>query len=114
MKKISKKPTVATKKVAVTKGKEKVREIEIPISDNKEIQDGVPPKSKLTNAPKGYASISLNIGCTLNMGDFQSARIDVFIQRNVVDTEETIKDGMNDISDILHDELARQSDLLGE
>lgn len=108
-----KKP-IKTKKVAVTNAqKEVVKEVEMPISDNPEIQDGVTPRSKLGGTtPEKKATIGLSLGCTLNMGDYQSARIDVFIQRNVDDTDEAIKDGLDEISNLLHDELERQSAIL--
>lgn len=102
-----------TKKIDVKKSGETVREVEVPVSDNPELQDGVQPRSKVgTVAPPGTATVGLSLGCTLNMGDFQSARIDVFIQRNVADNEETIKDTMEEISDLLHGELERQSAIL--
>lgn len=106
---VKKKPT---KKLAITKGKKTEREIEIPIG-NPEVQDGINPKGKVSaNVPLGYVTIGTQIGATINMGDFQSARIDVFIQRNVEDNDESIQEGLDDISDKLHEELSRQSELL--
>jgi hypothetical protein len=113
---IKKKVTTPTKKVAVTKGKEKtvVKEVEMPVNDVRELQDGImPTNSKVKDKPPvGYATVGLNLGATLNMGDFQSARIDVFVQRNVVDTDEAIKDEFANLSELLQAEIQRQSALL--
>lgn len=99
------------KKVAVTKPGEDAREVEMEV--NPSVQDGVSPRSKLGGKTEpGKATIGLSIGATLNMGDYQSARIDVFIQRNVDDTEEAIKDGLDEISVLLHSEIERQSAIL--
>lgn len=104
-----------TKTVPVMDGKKLKKEVKIPISDNREVQDGITSKGKVSNVvPVGYAGIGLQLGATINLGDFQSARIDVFIQRNVEDTNESIEAGLEEISDILHEELARQADLLSE
>lgn len=108
---LKKKPT---KKVAVVKGRETSREVEMEV-ENVNVQDGVNPRSKLgTQAQVGKAVIGLSLGATLNMGDYQSARIDVFIQRTVEDDEDIIRDEMERISETLHDELARQSALLSD
>ena len=106
-----------TKKVAITKGKDKevVREVEMSVSENREVQDGANPKSKLGGgAHPGHAVVGLSKGVTLNMGDFQSARIDVFIQRTVVDDDDTIRDTLVEIDEILQDEIERQSALLDD
>lgn len=114
MKKITKAKKKAlqplTKKVEVKNGKPK----EIPISDIKEIQDGVMPTNVKykENPPLGYATIGLALGCTLNVGDYQSARIDVFIQRNVKDDDEIIRDEYQHMSEMLQIELERQSAIL--
>ena len=101
------------KKVPITKSGSTVREVEMEVSNNPEIQDGVSPRSKTASkVPEGFATVGLSLGCTLNMGDFQSARIDVFIQRTVPDTDEHIKDGIEEISEMLHSELERQSAIL--
>lgn len=106
-------PVRKIKKIAVNKGGKLDREVDIPLSDNPEIQDGVNPRSKLGKAtPEGQATVGLSVGATLNMGDFQSARIDVFIQRSVPDNEEAIKDGLDEISELLHSEIERQSAIL--
>lgn len=106
---------IKTKKVAVTNKGETVREIEIPISDNREIQDGVSPRGKLgSKAVEGKAIVGLSKGVTLNMGDFQSARIDVFIQRTVTDDEQVLRDTLLEIDEVLQDEIERQSSLLEE
>lgn len=103
-----------TKNLEVTSGKKIVKEKEIPIN-KKGAQDGVLPHSKVSKTvPEGFATVGLQIGATINMGDFQSARIDVFMQRNVPDTHDEILEGYEEISEILHEELARQSSLLAD
>lgn len=114
MKKITKAKKKAlqplTKTVEVKNGKPK----EIPISDIAEIQDGVMPTNVKykESPPLGYATIGLALGCTLNVGDYQSARIDVFIQRNVKDDDEVIRDEYQHMSEMLQIELERQSAFL--
>ena len=110
---IKKRKNTGTKKVSITNKGVKVREVEIPISDNREIQDGVSPKSKLGNgAHEGLAVVGFSKGVTLNMDNYESARIDVFIQRTVVDDDEVIRDTILEIDEILQDEIERQSALL--
>lgn len=108
------KKNVPTKKVAITKGKEKVREVEMPVSDIPELQDGImPTNSKVKDKPPvGYATIGASLGATINVGDYQSARIDVFIQRNVVDNDSVIRDEYTKITDMLQKEIERQSAIL--
>lgn len=114
MKKITKAKKKAlqplTKTVEVKNGEPK----EIPISDVAEIQDGVMPTNVKykESPPLGYATIGLALGCTLNVGDYQSARIDVFIQRNVKDDDEVIRDEYQHMSEMLQIELERQSAIL--
>jgi hypothetical protein len=76
-----------------------------------ETQDGIQPTNvKLKEKPpEGFATIGLAKGVTLNMGEYQSARIDVFIQRNVKDDDAVILDEINKISEMLNAELERQS-----
>lgn len=115
MKKTPIKKVRPTKKVPVTKdkGQTVVREVEMEVAENREIQDGVMSNSKLGGtAQRGKATVGLSLGMTLNMGDYQSARVDVFIQREVEDTDGTIDEGLHDISDKLHEELERQASLL--
>ena len=114
MKKIAKAKKKAlqplTKKVEVKNGEPK----EIPISDIAEIQDGVMPTNVKykEKPPLGYATIGLALGCTLNVGDYQSARVDVFIQRNVKDDDDVIRDEYKKISEMLQVELERQAALI--
>lgn len=111
---------VVRKKKAVLKNSKekdialsKKKSVRIPTTNNHEIQDGTNPKGKhLTNVPEGKATVGLSVGITLNMGDYQSARIDVFMQRNVDDDEVSIKDALTEISDLLHEEIERQATIL--
>lgn len=96
------------KKVPVKENRVETREVDVTTNPN--IEDGVSPRSKLGKAtPKGKALIGLSLGVTLNMGDFESARVDVFIQRNVDDDDESIQEGLADISELIHDELQKQA-----
>jgi hypothetical protein len=106
---VIKKPTIGTKKVAITSKGKTVKEKEISASTPPVI-DGVQPKKKpIEQTPQGYATIAMSLGITLNMENFQSARIDVFIQRNVKDNDEVIKDEMANIKSLLQSELEKQS-----
>jgi hypothetical protein len=106
IKKTSKTPT---KKVAITKGKEKVREVEISTS-TPPVMDGVQPKKRpVEQTPQGYVTIAVGQGVTLNMDNFQSARLDVFIQRNVVDDDSIIRDEFESMANMLQKEIERQS-----
>lgn len=108
-----KKNVQKTKKVEVKSQGSKAREIEIPVSDNTEIQDGVQPKGNMNfNQSSDVAIVGLSLGATINMGDFQSARVDVFIQRPVANNDEAILQAQENIAEILHDELQRQSELI--
>lgn len=108
------KKNVPTKKVAITKGKEKVREVEMPVSDIAELQDGImPTNSKVKDKPPvGMVTIGMSLGATINVGDYQSARIDVFIQRNVIDNDDNIRFQYENLSDMLQKEIERQSAIL--
>ena len=99
-----------TETVEVKNGEPK----EIPISDVAEIQDGVMPTNVKykEKPPLGYATIGLALGATINVGDYQSARIDVLIQRNVKDDDEVIRDEYKNMSEMLQTELERQSAIL--
>ena len=89
-------------------GKGDAREVDVTTNPN--IEDGVSPRSKLGKAtPKGKALIGTSLGVTLNMGDYESARVDVFIQRHVDDDDESIKEGLAEISELLHEELQNQA-----
>lgn len=101
------------KKRITVGNKSESKEVEIPVTDNKEIQDGVQPRSKLGNSPhEGLAVVGSSLGVTLNMGDYQSARIDVFVQRTVKDDDEVILDTFQEIQEMLQDEIERQSSLI--
>lgn len=115
-KELDKKSKPKSKKVAITSGKTTTGEVSVDIADNRELQDGIQPTNvKLKDKPpQGYVTIGNAVGVTLNMGDYQSARIDVFIQRNVPDNNTSIKEGFEEINELLMDEVQRQSSLLDE
>jgi hypothetical protein len=106
---VIKKQNVGTKKVAITSKGKTVKEAEISAS-KPPVMDGVQPKKRpVEQTPQGYATIALGQGVTLNMDNFQSARLDVFIQRNVVDDDDTIKDEFSKMSELLQREIEKQS-----
>ena len=110
---IKKKKPLAKKKAITVGNRESSRDVEIPVTDNKEIQDGNSPRSKLGGgAHPGLAVVGIGKGITLNMGDYQSARIDVFIQRTVEDDNEVIQATILEIDELLQEEIERQSELL--
>lgn len=55
--------------------------------------------------PDGFVTIGLSKGVTLNMGNYQSARIDAFLIKNVPNNEEAIEEGFNKIADVLDERL---------
>ncbi|MMZ46496.1 hypothetical protein D1872_81130 [compost metagenome] len=109
--------TAKTKSVSITNGKDTVREVDIPVSDNPEIRDGDmlnAAKAEMMRVPSntGFATVGLGFGATINMGDYESARIDAFIIRNVPDNPTSIKKAMNEIQTLLAKEIERQHGLL--
>ena len=110
IKKPKKKPVIETNKG---------REIATTEPENKEILRTTAPKAherKAGTVPaEGYATISLSIGGTFNMGDYESARIDVSVTRNVEDSDEKVQEGYRHAGDLLKDELMKQiSNMQGE
>lgn len=96
------------KAVPIKQNREEVREVDVTTNPN--IEDGVSPRSKLGKAtPQGKALIGLSLGVTMNMGDFESARVDVFIQRNVDDDDDSIKEGLAELSELIHEEIQNQA-----
>lgn len=107
MKRIVKTTKSPKKSVSVKNGGIETREVDVTTNPN--IEDGISPRSKLGKAtPEGKAVVGLSLGVTLNMGDFESARVDVFIQRHVSDTDDDIEEGLAAISEMLHEELQKQ------
>jgi hypothetical protein len=109
--KIKKKPkaVVKTKKV-----NSKHVDKEIPVSEERDVQDGIMHTNTKVKEkpPEGYATVGLALGATLNVGDYQSARIDVFIQRNVKDEDEVIETEYIKMGETLQKEIERQSAIL--
>ena len=111
-------PKPKAKKVTVDRAGEKGYDVEIPVEDE-EIQDGDmlnQMKADMTKIPQqtGFATVGLSLGATINMGDYQSARVDCFIIRNVPDNDKTISKAYTDISRKLSDELSRQIEMLSD
>lgn len=96
---------------------ETVRKVNIPASKDKEVQNGdilnaQKPSNSRTVPPDGHVTIGLSLGATLNVGDYQSARVDVFMIRNVPDTPEDIDQNYSEMGKRLTDEMVRQSALV--
>lgn len=107
---VRKAPARKTKEVDIIKDKKVVRKKKINVSDRAEVLDGVYPTSnKLQKQPpEGYATVGMGIGATINMGDYESARVDVFIQRNVKDDDRVLQDAYRDMGELLNNELQEQ------
>jgi hypothetical protein len=63
---------------------------------------------------KGQTRVGLSKGCTLNMGNYQSAKIDCWIERVVEDDEVVVMDTLADISRILDEHIEYESSNLVE
>lgn len=64
--------------------------------------------------PSGMCTVGFGKGITLNMGDYQSARLDLFIIRNVPDNEESIVEAVREIADRIDEELTKEVVRLNE
>lgn len=110
------KMSTKTRKVEVTNPqKEVIKEVEVPIK-NAEVKDGVFPSHLGTSKSviNGYATVGLSNGVTLNVGNYESARIDCFIQRTVEDTPENIKDTFGEMHKLIQEEIEHQASYLIE
>lgn len=95
-----------------------VREVDTSGGDP-EIQDGDMRTTRNTTmstvpANTGFCTVGLQLGATINMGDYNSARIDAFITRNVPDNDKSISQAIDQIGKKLQTEVSRQADLLSE
>lgn len=95
-----------------------VREVDTSGGDP-EIQDGdmrTTRTSTMSTVPAntGYCTVGLQLGATINMGDYNSARIDAFITRNVPDNDASISKAIDEIGRKLQIEVSRQAELLSE
>lgn len=79
----------------------------------KEVQSGVLDISIPKAPPIGYVTIAMQKGVTINMGNYQSARLDVFIARNVPD-DENLNKCYDEIADLLDDRLITEVEKIEE
>lgn len=77
-----------------------------PKSKNYEVLSGKTREMSIKVPIEGTVAIGMTKGVTINMGDYESARIDVMITRNVNDSDADIVAGIKDISTLLSDCLS--------
>ena len=97
MKKIIKKPlkTQAEENAQVTKGTSKDQEV---------LKKGVPNDHSRRLDNSGNTVVGVSIGSTLNMGDYQSLRTDVWLSDTVNDGE-TVEQAYERVTKIVNDTL---------
>lgn len=77
------------------------------------------PKAENRNTPtnmlrEGQCIVGLTKGVTINLGNYQSARIDCSITRVVEDSDNVIMDELINISELLDEQLSYESEQLQE
>lgn len=97
MKKLTKKPlkTQAEENAQVTKGTSKNQEV---------LKKGVPNDHSRRLDNSGNTVVGVSIGSTLNMGDYQSLRTDVWLSDTVNDGE-TVEQAYERVTKIVNDTL---------
>jgi hypothetical protein len=79
-----------------------------------EIEKGTAEDMKSRNMIRvpadGQVTFGVARGATINMGDFESARIDYFIIRNVTDDEEIIREQKKEMTNLLDEFLIEEID----
>ena len=97
MKKVIKKPlkTQAEENAQVTKGTSKDQEV---------LKKGVPNDHSRRLDNSGNTVVGVSIGSTLNMGDYQSLRTDVWLSDTVNDGE-TVEQAYERVTKIVNDTL---------
>lgn len=97
-----------TKKVEKSKGKGAKQVIQ-------ESERGATQKpSRVNMLSQGEALVGLSKGCTINMGNYQSAKIDCWISRVCPDNEKDIMDNLADIGIMLDEQIEYESSKLNE
>jgi hypothetical protein len=104
-------------KVDVKRSGETVRQVDIPPAEDRELMNGdmlnaSKPTSSRTVPPDGYVTLGLSLGATLNVGDYQSARVDVFMLRNVRDDSAYIDASYTEMGQRLNAEVQRQAQII--
>ena len=97
MKKLTKKPlkTQAEENAQVTKGTSKDQEV---------LKKGVPNDHSRRLDNSGNTVVGVSIGSTLNMGDYQSLRTDVWLSDTVNDGE-TVEQAYERVTKVVNDTL---------
>ena len=97
MKKLTKKPlkTQAEENAQVTKGTSKNQEV---------LKNGVPNDHSRRLDNSGNTVVGVSIGSTLNMGDYQSLRTDVWLSDTVNDGE-TVEQAYERVTKVVNDTL---------
>jgi hypothetical protein len=91
--------------------------VDIPPAEDRELMNGdmlnaSKPTSSRTVPPDGYVTLGLSLGATLNVGDYQSARVDVFMLRNVRDDSAYIDASYTEMGQRLNAEVQRQAQII--
>ncbi|AEZ50514.1 hypothetical protein F400_gp067 [Bacillus phage BCD7] len=102
-----------TKKVDIKEAGKTVNQVEIP-GAKPPLMDGIIPNSTGKVPPAGFATIASGLGVTLNMDNYQSARLDVYIMRNVPDDEKVIQDEYEKMHKLVNAEIEAQSEAVFE
>lgn len=55
--------------------------------------------------PVGYSTVGLSKGLTVNLGNYESARINCWISRTVKDEEKIVMDTLADISQLIDEQI---------
>lgn len=65
-----------------------------------------------TYIPKGRRNIGLSKGLTINLGNYESARIDCFMSMSVEDTEDKVLDGLMKMSQEIDEQIMYEQEEL--
>lgn len=87
--------------------KELVLEMGVPLED-------VTRMNPMSSLPLGKTLVGLAKGVTLNMGGYQSARVDCWIARVVDDTNKSVMDTLADLSQLISEHIEYESEDLEE
>jgi len=85
--------------------------------DTSEVVKGVPENmisKPISSITEGQVRIGLAKGMTLNMGNYQSARIDAWMERVVPDNDHDINKSISDMSELLDEVVEQEQESLLE
>ena len=82
----------------------------------KEVGIGAPDTKAISHNPilMGQTRIGLAKGLTLNLGNYQSARVEAWAERVVEDNEHSVNEALNDMSILIDNVLEEETKDLGE